>query len=90
MAVVILAAALMMVTVEVSATATEVTLLAASGGSNGGNGTTTNLCNAFLLRYADIINVGSNDNGNCACTINGGNIDEGVANLTMACGACGG
>jgi hypothetical protein len=64
-----------------------VTLFAASGSGDSSNGTTTDDCNAILLQYADIVDVGSNDNGNCAPTINGGNIDRGVAkfNNGMRC-----
>jgi hypothetical protein len=73
------AAAAAMVTVEARATATAVTLSAASGSSNGGNGMTMDICHTILPWYADIINVRSNDDGNCALAFDGGNIDRGVA-----------
>jgi hypothetical protein len=54
-------------------------------------GTTSDFCDAILLQYADIVNVGSNNDGNCAPAINGGNIERGVANFNIGVqGACGG
>ncbi len=50
-------------------------------GGNGGNGTTMGVCNAILSGYADVINIGSHDDDNCAPAapaIDGGNIDGGV------------
>jgi hypothetical protein len=79
MAVVTLAAAVVMVTADVRMMAMAVRLLAASGGGN--NGTTTDVCDAIHLRYADIVDVGSNDDGNRAPTIDRGNIDGGAANF---------
>jgi hypothetical protein len=52
-------------------------MLSAVSGS--GNGMTMEVCNAILPRYADAINVGSNNDGNCAPAIDGGNIDGWVA-----------
>jgi hypothetical protein len=80
-AVVTLAAAAVMVTVEARTTATAVTLLVASGSGNIGNGTTMDVCDAILLRYTNVVNVESNDDGNRAPAIDGGNIDGGVANF---------
>jgi hypothetical protein len=51
---------------------------AASGGSNG---TTGDVCNAILPQYADTIDVGSNNGGNHAPAIYGGNIDGWVADF---------
>jgi hypothetical protein len=72
MAVVTSAVAVVMVTVEERAMAMAVTLLAASGDGNGSNGTTMDVCDAILPQYADIINVGSDDDGECAPAIDGG------------------
>ncbi len=82
-----LAAAAVMVTAEARATAMAMTLLAASGGGNGSNCMTMDVCNAILPRDADVINVGSNNDGNLAPAINEGNIDKGLPTLTLACGA---
>ncbi len=77
-AMVTLAAAVAMVTVEVRATAmaTAVTLAAASIGRDS---TMMHVCNAILMRYADIVDARSNDDGNCSPAFNRGNIDRGVA-----------
>jgi hypothetical protein len=37
--------------------------------------------NAILLRYADVVNVGSNNIGDCAPAIDGGNIDRRATNF---------
>ena len=63
------------------------TSLAASGGSDGGDGATTDVRDAILPRYADIIDVGSEDDGNRAPVIDRGNIDGGLPTSTMACAA---
>jgi hypothetical protein len=66
------------------AMATVVTLLAASGGSNGsnnGDGTTTDVPNAILPCYTDIVDVRSDNDGNRAPAIDGGNIDGGGADF---------
>jgi hypothetical protein len=42
---------------------------------------TTDICDAILPRYADAVDVGSNDDGDCTSAINGGNIDGWVANF---------
>jgi hypothetical protein len=91
MAVVTLAVAAVMVMAEVRATAMAVTSSAASGGGDGGNGMKADVCNAILLCYADVVDVRSNNDGNCAPAFNRGNIDGGVANFNngMWC-TCGG
>jgi hypothetical protein len=76
MAAVMLKATAVMVTAEARAMA--VTLLVASGGSdggNGGNGTTMDIHDAILPWYANIVDVRSDNNGNCAPGIDRGNID---------------
>jgi hypothetical protein len=65
-------------------TAMAVTSLLASGG---GNVMTTDVCNAFLPRYADAVKVGSNNNGNCTPAIDEVILTGGLLTLTMACGA---
>ncbi len=52
-----------------------------SAASSGGNCTTTDVCDAILPRYADAINVGSNDDGNRTPAIDTGNIDWWVADF---------
>ncbi len=90
MAVVTSAAAVVMVMVEARAMATAVMLLVVSGSGNGGNGMTTDARDAILLQYADVGNVGSNKDGNCAPVIDRGNIDGGVADfdngMRLTCG----
>jgi hypothetical protein len=76
-----LAVAAVMVMAEVKVTTMAVALSAVSDGGNDSNGTTMGVCNAILLRYADIVNVGSNDDGDCAPTIDRGNIDRWVADF---------
>ncbi len=50
------------------------------------DGTTMDVCNAILPRYADVVYVGSNDDGNRTPVINRGNIDGGLPTSTIACG----
>jgi hypothetical protein len=71
-----LAAAAAMVMAELRASATAVTSSAMSGS---GNGMTMDICNANLSRCADVVNVKSDDDGNCAPALEGGNIDGGFA-----------
>ncbi len=85
-AAVTLAVAAVMVTAETRATAMAVMLLVASGSGNGGNGTTMDVCYAILLRYSGVVDVRSNNNGECAPAFNGSNIVGGLPTLTMACG----
>ncbi len=66
---------------EARATAMTVMLLVASSSSDSGDGTTTNVCDAVLPWYAEVVDVKSNNDGNCAPTFNRGNIDGGVANF---------
>jgi hypothetical protein len=53
-----------MVTEEARAAAMAVTFLTAGGGSNGGDGTTTDVHDAILLHYADVVNVRSDNDCN--------------------------
>jgi hypothetical protein len=91
MAAVTSAVAAVMVKAEAMAMAMAVTLVAARGGGKGSNGTTTDVCSAILPRYADVIDDRSDDDGNRAPTINGGNIAGGVTDFDngMPC-MCGG
>jgi hypothetical protein len=64
--------------VTAMATATVVTLALVGGSYHGSNGLTIRY--AILLWYADVINVRSNNDDECAptkSTINGGNLDRG-------------
>ncbi len=59
-----------------------VTTVAAGGSCHGGN--SLRICYAILLWYADIVNIESNKDDNCAPTrptIVGGNFDRGVRQL---------
>ncbi len=67
--------------VAAEARATEVMSLASSGSSNGGDGTTSDILDAFLPWYADVVDVRSNNDGNSVPVFNRGNIDGGVANF---------
>jgi hypothetical protein len=75
---------------EARAMATAVTSLGGSGGGNGGDSTATNVCDAILPWYADVINVESKEDGDRVPAIDGGNIDGGVVNFDGMQRACGG
>ncbi len=79
-----LAAAVLMVMVEARAMLIVVRLLAASSGGDGGDGTTTDVHDAILPWYTDIIDVRNDNYGNRAHptpAINRGNIDGGVVDF---------
>ncbi len=76
MGAVMLAVVAVMEKAEARAMATTVMLLVVSSGGNGSNGTTTNVCNAILPQYTDVVDVGSNNDCDCTPAIVGDNIDR--------------
>jgi hypothetical protein len=80
-AAVTVAAAAAMVRVEARATAMVVASLPASGGGNSGDGTTTDVRNAILPPYADVIDVRRDNDGDCIPAFDGGNIDGGIVDF---------
>ncbi len=76
MAVVTKAAALAMMTAKARAMGMALTLSAARGS---GDGMTMDIHNAILPWYAGVVDVRSNEDGECTPAFNGGNIDRGVA-----------
>jgi hypothetical protein len=86
MAAVASAAAAAMMTAEARATVMAMTLAAASGSSKDGNGMTTDVQDAILPWYAEVVNVRSNNNANCTPAFDRGNIDGGVADLDNGVG----
>jgi hypothetical protein len=87
MAVMMLAVTAVMLTLEARATATAVMSLTTSRGGNGSSGRKTDVCNAILLQYTDIVNDGATTMATMHLPSTEAILMGGLPMLTMACSA---